>query len=328
MNHLRVSQGSLGLGLVLALSLAYPGASRADEAPPAGSNRSAVAQALFDEGKDLGKAGKYAAAIKKLRPSYQLEPTRGTLQALALAQEKLGKMASAYASFVKLRDESKRAGDADRLEYAKAHLAAIEPKLARVVVRIDNAPKGGVLTLDGIVLPLESLGTPLPVNSGEHRLRFLRDGVILGSARFPIQDGQIREVSLQLASPRANRPSSGAGHTPPAADGADPSERMRLIGLAAAGTGVVAIGVGSYLFVDGRAEEEDVAGACPGDSCPTSELVDRGNGARSRKFAGLATAGLGVALLGVGATIFLTHREDSEVALVTSPRWVGVRGRF
>src|SRR2546421_315839 len=79
-----------------ALSIAaFEGPARAD----ASLADKAAAQTLFDEGRKLMAAGKYAEACPKLAESQKLDPGVGTQFHLADCYEKIGQTASAWAGF-------------------------------------------------------------------------------------------------------------------------------------------------------------------------------------------------------------------------------------
>src|SRR5262245_50979048 len=90
--------GKIAFRLLLAAALVLVAA-------PAGADKTqsrAAADALFREANQLADAGKYEDAIKKFSASYELDPARGTLQGLAMAEEKAGRVLDAATHFRRL----------------------------------------------------------------------------------------------------------------------------------------------------------------------------------------------------------------------------------
>ena len=98
----------------------YEGSARAD----ASLADKAAAQSLFDEGRKLMSAGKYADACPKLAESQKLDPGVGTQFHLADCYEKLGQTASAWAGFLEAASAAKSMGQADREKVARERAAA------------------------------------------------------------------------------------------------------------------------------------------------------------------------------------------------------------
>src|SRR5436305_1863991 len=71
------------------------------------------AQALFEEGRRLMAAGKYAEACPKLAASQKLDPGAGTLLNLASCYEKAGQNASSWATFKEAAAAARQSGHAD-----------------------------------------------------------------------------------------------------------------------------------------------------------------------------------------------------------------------
>jgi tetratricopeptide (TPR) repeat protein len=157
----------VSVALALALALA-PGASLAQVGA---TQQQALAEALFEEGKRLMVAERYDEACPRLAESQQAEPAGGTVLLLAVCLERQGKLASAWASFSEALVVARRDRNAQRTSVARQHLAALSPRLTRLVVRVStelSTLPGLVVLRDGVPLPAASWDTALPVDAGAH----------------------------------------------------------------------------------------------------------------------------------------------------------------
>ena len=121
----------VSLSLACALSVAaFEGSARAD----ASLADKAAAQSLFDEGRKLMTAGKYAEACPKLAESQKLDPGVGTQFHLADCYEKMGQTASAWAGFLEAASAAKSMGQSDREKVARDRAAALAPRLSKLTI--------------------------------------------------------------------------------------------------------------------------------------------------------------------------------------------------
>ena len=128
----------------------------------------ATARALFEQARGLMKAGQYAAACPKLEAARKLYTSAGILLNLADCHEKIGKTATAWTEFgeaVTVAARSNRPEDADEAARRKA---ALEPSLARIVIRVATPTPGLVVKRDGAILADATWGLSLPVDPGAH----------------------------------------------------------------------------------------------------------------------------------------------------------------
>lgn len=133
----------------------------------------AAAQLLFEQGRDLLRAGKPEAACPKLAESQRLDPATGTLLALAMCHEAEGKLASAWAEFSSVVSLASRDGNAEREQLARQRVAELKPRLStldlQVSERLGTIP-GLQLRRNGVLLGRDAWNLPIPVDSGEQRV--------------------------------------------------------------------------------------------------------------------------------------------------------------
>src|SRR5262245_46693217 len=93
----------------------------------AGAQTESVAEALFRDARRSMKAGDYAAACPKLAESNRLDPSPGTLLNLAICEEKIGRLATAWTKYRQLFDVLGSSDERRRLAIERAE--AIEPRI-------------------------------------------------------------------------------------------------------------------------------------------------------------------------------------------------------
>src|SRR4051812_9428226 len=130
----------------------------------------AGAEKLFAEARKLIEAGKMEEACQKLADSYQLDPGIGTLLNLAQCYARLGKTATAWATYREAADAAKAAGQADREKKATRAAEALEPELAKFTVTVPEAAavKGVEVKRNGMLVPKGLWGVSEPVDPGEY----------------------------------------------------------------------------------------------------------------------------------------------------------------
>src|SRR5882672_7960826 len=125
-----------------------------------------LAETLYQTGRDLMTAGKYAEACPKFAESYRLDAATGTLLNLAACHEAEGKFASAWGEFTDGANAAERDGRDDRVEYATDRAQALLPKLSRLVIDTAQGVDRAALqiSLDGAEVGAAALGVPMPLD--------------------------------------------------------------------------------------------------------------------------------------------------------------------
>jgi hypothetical protein len=138
-------------------------------AAPAWAQERAAAQAAFDEGRKLMKAGRFAEACPRFEASQKLDPATGTLMNLAECWQKIGRLASAWAAYVEVAERAHKEGSAPRESKARARAADLAPKLGKIVIKVEQQVTGLAVTRDGLDA-LSLVGIAVPVDPGEHAI--------------------------------------------------------------------------------------------------------------------------------------------------------------
>ena len=308
-----------GIGLGLALL----GATWTSPALAADSSEArAAAQVLFDQGKDLVKAGKFAEACPKFEESQRLDPRIGTQFNLADCFEHIGRTASAWTNFVDVASSTKAAGQADREQVVRARVAVLERKLSRVTVRVDGAGVAGLhVTRDGTDIGHALWGTPVPTDPGEHRIEASAPGKIAWKSTFTV--GSSASSSTVSVPALANDPAAfkvpeGERTAPLVGPIAPPSGQVpdqippssgtgqRVAGGILGGVGVAGIVVGAIFGSTAGSRYDASKAHCRTATLCTAEgleLVNQARGAATVSTIGIVAGG---ALFVGGLVVFLT----------------------
>jgi len=292
--------------LLAAALLTLAGApARAQTSDPARAER------LFQEGRSALEAGRYAEACPKLAQSQQLDAGTGTLLALALCHDGEGKTASAWRELHQVVEESERAGRADRVQLARARIAALEPRLSKLAVAVGTPAPGLDVRRDGEPLPPALWGRVAPVDPGEHVVRAEAPGRKPWSATVSVGRGGDTIVVTVPALEDAGALVSASPGTPTAPRGPD-----RTPGWLVGGAGVVALGVGTVFGFAALSEHRSASSQCPSSMCTDAAPVSLED--RARTNAWIADAGIGLGLVGVVVGAWLVLRPDAGAHAATA----------
>lgn len=258
---------ALWLG-TLALAPAVPARADVD------AQTRAAAERLFDEGLARLAAGDTKEACAKLEKAVELTERKaaGGLIQLGHCWEKLGRTASAWATFREAESLAASLGQADREREATTAAAALAPKLAHVRVRLAAPVAGARVTRDGAALPEASRNEPLPVDPGPHIIEVTAPGHLPRRVEIDVKPGPSQldvEIPALVASPPAAP--VGAGSTlpgapiaaPPGAKGeTTPWSTLRILGLSVSGAGAVTLGASLGVILAAKSDYDTALAGC------------------------------------------------------------------
>lgn len=324
------------------------GTSRAQQ--PA-SNDKVAAEALFEQGRALAAEGKYAEACPKFADSERLDPSSGTLLNLANCYEKLGRTATAWATYREAASAASAANRADYLAVAQRHADALVPKLAKLTANVAQPVDGMVVRRDGVEMPRSEWGVPIPIDAGAHTVEAEAPGYKSWSSDVQVpQDGALVTVAVPAleaapvqAAPAPPTPAPAPAPAAPlpatdAAMGADQASLgsgQRLAGIVIAGVGIAGLGASAIFAVIAKNTYNDSLDKCQPNNpglCTTDGVSERNNARTDGDIASVAF-GVGAAALVGGAVVWLTAPRASSTGaagIVVAPTLGGavVRGAF
>jgi len=292
----------------------------------------AAADALFKEGKKLIATGEIDTACAKFEASLARMPQLGTQLALASCYETLGKITSASGAYRAAASTARKARDVQRQRFAEEHAAALELKLPRLLIKLEPGYRvdGLVVKRNGIEVPPAEMGSPVPVDPGEHVIVASAAGWVdwetkvsvapmpgvievivpaLGKAPVKVEESK-REPIAVVSSPD---------------QGSQDNRRPRLhlaYGIGGGGIGVLAA---SLVFgAMAKSKWSDAQTHCRGTQC-TQVGVDLATRARTLGNISTATFVVGSAAVAAGVALYVTAPRASterSSAAATAPRLV------
>jgi hypothetical protein len=343
--HRVVTNGKRWLGVCgvcALLSVASP--SRAADA-----SDKAAAEALFEQGKSLMEQKQYGEACEKFRVSQELDAGLGTLLHLADCYEKMGRTASAWATFEEAASVAASRGDTNRHDIARGRAVSIKPHLSYVVIRATvQPPSGAVVTRDGRNVPAALWGVPVPVDPGATTIELSAPGYQTAKVEVTIPTRAPAPIEVTLPklvddptaepAPAPTEPAAAvtttASEPSPVPPPPEPHETssQKTIGLVLGGVGIVALGVAAVFTATGYSDYQDSLDDCsPGNENACG--VD-GKGLRddARSDLNLATivGSAGAVVLGTGVVLYVTApaspSSTGTEALLTRGLGLGYQG--
>jgi hypothetical protein len=295
--------------------------------------------ALYREGLSLAETGRWEEALRKFQAVVAIRSAPRALLALATAQDKAGHLVDAKKTYDQTRADAQAAKDAELVKKASAALAALEPRMPHLTIRLAPGTTGAEVSVDDAPRPTAET---FEVDPGEHRVVVRAPGMRPFEERFRVFEREPKEISVTLFAEEPTPPAEVAP-APPTVLPEHGSEWSGppLPAIVLGGAGVAAMVTGFVVRANGQAAYDDATAACRDGRCTSAEAVDNGNSARGRMVAGTVVSVVGgLAVVGAGVW-WLLSSDTSRRASVSGPLrarldaspatnggWVGVSGSF
>jgi len=317
-----VSRPVLAAALALAVSLASPAAL----AQPASSDGEAQRAELFRQGTVLAEHGRWQEAADKFREVIALRSAPKALIALAIAEERQGKLISARVTYEKAAADARAAGLADEQARAQSGQDSLQKRIPTIAIRAPASAQSVRVWVDDAPVAVPEKGPiEVRVDPGAHAVRVEAANHDPFRTTVRIAEAERTEVDARLHA----RASGGA--PPPRSSSALPTGAA-LVG----GAGLLTMGVSFILWAAGRGQEQDIIAQCPrggtANDCPP-ELKDEADAAAAMIIAGNIVFPVGLLGVAVGGAWWLVSAsstpEPKKSGWVTvGPGTISAGGRF
>jgi hypothetical protein len=223
---------------------------------------------------------RWSEACPKLQESQRLAPAIGTEFNLADCLEHQGKLASAWAAFLDVVDQTHKRGETQREAAARTRATALAPRLGKLTIQVPvSARTPGLEVLrDGETLPPEVWGVGVPVDAGDHRIEARAPGRVAWSSSVRTADGATAATTVPDLAPAPATPPSPlpAGSSTPAPPEPPPQPPMaspdHTASLIVLGSAVVLAGVGVVGLLE---HASNVSNYNADPSCPSINATTR-----------------------------------------------------
>jgi hypothetical protein len=324
-----------------------------------GAAEKSTAEALFDEGVKLMKNGNFDEACAKLETSHRVDPAVGTLLYLGECYEKLGRAASAWATFREAQSAAESTGQTRRAQTAKQRVEKVEKDLAYLTIEVADATKtlpGLRITRGGIDAGTGIIGAPVPVDPGEVKIEVSAPGhqnyvVTVSVQPRSRQSMQVPALAVKEEpkpvvpaepSPVGDQPFSPSPISPVVPPPPETEESgmsaVAVVGLVVAGAGLVTAGVGTFYGLRALSDDKKADEGCGPAICQERADFDHSENANKSAKVANAAIGVGAGLFVAGGLTFLlapSSEPKKEGAFVRiTPRvglgfaGIGVEGRL
>lgn len=318
----RAATGSLFTLLALVASPAPAVAQDPAQAPSAEALKHAREQ--FGQALALQTAGDWAGALTLLKEVAAVKSTPQVRFNMALCEERLGKLVAALGDY-ELAAADARAEKADQVaEEVERRLEALRQRIPRITVNRGSGAEAAIISLDGVSLGDQVIGTPMPTDPGPHTVEARSPGFKPFRQSLRLAEQQSEELEIVLEPEPAPPPEVRPAPPPPLRG------RSRVYGYVVGGVGVASLATAGVFLGLRHGKISDLDKACPDRQCPSSAQQSDIDTGKLYNTVANVTLVVGAVALATGVVLVLTGGPTtaSSVALAPAPGGAQLLGKF
>ena len=195
------------VAVVAAVPVVGAPATAAAQDGPTDEQRAAAREA-FEAGLAAARSGDWRLARDEFAEAYEAVPRPAVLFNLAGAQQRLGELAAAAASYRRFLAEVGDGPAAQHRATAERELAEIEDRIPHLTISVTNLAETDEVRVGDRVAARDALSW-LPVDPGRHRVSVVRAGQVVVSGSIALAEGSSDTIEL-VAPPRVGTPEEAA----------------------------------------------------------------------------------------------------------------------
>jgi hypothetical protein len=271
------------------------------------------ARAKFAEALRLYESGKLVEALPLFRELAESTRSPNAQLYVGYCLSELGKDVDAYRAFtatLRYVAERPEAKYESTRQSAERELALLNVRLSKIVINVTEPPAGLTVTLDGVPVEHDDLGSSLVVQAGAHRVGAVGTAMKPVRVEVSLEPGELRTLNLALKKLADEKASWDPPPTPRPVSTASP---VRTAGYVAGGVGVVGVGIFAVAGLMAKSAHDQLRNECGAGGCSDAghqSEVDRGKSLQA-----VANVGLVVGVVGVlagGTLVVLGSKKQKE----------------
>jgi hypothetical protein len=286
------------------------------------ASRFADAQKAFDAGRFEEALQGFQSLVDETKsPNAMLYVARSLRSLKRLPEAHDAMRATAREATARAATEAKYASTRDA---AASELALLAVEVGFVVIAIADAPEGAEVTLDGVPLSNDRLGSPITVVPGTHAVELRIASASPVQRSLNVGAGETK--TLALAAGAAAAPTAPPTRQPPAEETSS-GGGLRVAGFVVGGVGLASLGVGVLTGVLANGEFSELEDTCGSARCTDPAAADTIDSGKTLETVANVTL-IGGALLVAAAVpliVFGGPSESGTAALSVGPGGASMR---
>jgi hypothetical protein len=307
------------------------------------TDQSADAASLYQDGVRLFQEGKAAEALPLFEQAFSLTQSPNAQLMVGLCFKELGRLADAYRQLqqtvmdASARNEPKYE---KTLETAQTELSALNERVGLLAIKLQEAPPGLKVELDGTALSDDQLAEPIAVQPGKHQVVASAEGRDTVTREVLIAAGHTKtlKLSLEVPAPPQEKPEpKPAPPPPPLQEKPKPKPAtapLRTVGYVVAGVGAASLAAFATTGLMAKGKYDKVHDACGGERCTDPKYADDIDSGKSLQTIANVTLVVGAVAVVAGSALIVFggpgESEQPGVSAVVLPGggYLGYAGRF